>query len=73
MDFVQMLANATNNLSAITTQLVLAIAGVGALPSLFCICPGRQAGRAGVSGRTPGVPFWLFCCWPAALSASKAS
>ncbi|EBP9590431.1 TraQ, partial [Salmonella enterica] len=25
MDFVQMLANATNNLSAITTQLVLAI------------------------------------------------
>lgn len=72
MDFVQMLANATNNLSAITTQLVLAIAGVGGIALIILYLSG-QAGRAGVSGRTPGVPFWLFCCWPAALSASKAS
>lgn len=72
MDFVQMLANATNNLSAITTQLVLAIAGVGGIALIILYLSG-QAGRAGVSGRTPGVPFWLFCCCPAALSASKAS
>ncbi|EBS7473480.1 TraQ, partial [Salmonella enterica] len=44
MDFVQMLANATNNLSAITTQLVLAIAGVGGIALIILYLSG-QAGR----------------------------
>lgn len=74
MDFVQMLANAANNLSAISTQLVLAIAGVGGgSPSLSCICPGRLAGRGGVSRPTLPVPSSPFCCWAVALSASRAS
>ncbi|EJF3707217.1 hypothetical protein M1R84_003133 [Salmonella enterica] len=73
MDFVQMLANATNNLSAITTQLVLAIAGVGGIALIILYLSG-QAGRTRRGQRTDsGVPFWPFCCCPAALSASKAS
>ena len=45
MDFVQMLANAANNLSAISTQLVLAIAGVGGIALIILY-------RAGPAGRT---------------------
>ncbi|EGH3123278.1 conjugal transfer protein TraQ [Salmonella enterica] len=44
MDFVQMLANAANNLSAISTQLVLAIAGVGGIALIILYLSG-QAGR----------------------------
>lgn len=44
MDFVQMLANAANSLSAITTQLVLAIAGVGGIALIILYLSG-QAGR----------------------------
>lgn len=44
MDFVQMLANAANNLSAISTQLVLAIAGVGGIALIILYLFG-QAGR----------------------------
>ncbi|EBP9336045.1 TraQ, partial [Salmonella enterica] len=51
MDFVQMLANATNNLSAITTQLVLAIAGVGGIALIILYLSG-QAGRTRRGQRT---------------------
>ncbi|EBV4847398.1 TPA: conjugal transfer protein TraQ [Salmonella enterica] len=44
MDFVQMLANAANNLSAISTQLILAIAGVGGIALIILYLSG-QAGR----------------------------
>ncbi|PVK29579.1 TraQ [Salmonella enterica subsp. enterica serovar Give] len=66
MDFVQMLANATNNLSAITTQLVLAIAGVGGIALIILYLSG-QAGRTRRGQRTDSggtflAVLLLTCC-----------
>ncbi|EGM6108883.1 conjugal transfer protein TraQ [Salmonella enterica] len=66
MDFVQMLANATNNLSAITTQLVLAIAGVGGIALIILYLSG-QAGRTRRGQRTDSggtflAVLLLACC-----------
>ncbi|EJY4095700.1 conjugal transfer protein TraQ [Salmonella enterica] len=66
MDFVQMLANATNNLSAITTQLVLAIAGVGGIALIILYLSG-QAGRTCRGQRTDSggtflAVLLLSCC-----------
>ncbi|WP_024153788.1 conjugal transfer protein TraQ [Salmonella enterica] len=63
MDFVQMLANATNNLSAITTQLVLAIAGI----ALIILYLSGQAGRTRRGQRTDSggtflAVLLLTCC-----------
>ncbi|EKL3606542.1 TraQ, partial [Salmonella enterica] len=41
MDFVRMLANAVNSLSDITTQLVLAIAGVGGIALIILYLAGQ--------------------------------
>lgn len=66
MDFVQMLANAANNLSAISTQLVLAIAGVGGIALIILYLSG-QAGRTRRGQQTDSagtflVVLLLGCC-----------
>lgn len=66
MDFVQMLANATNNLSAITTQLVLAIAGVGGIALIILYLSG-QAGRPDAPGSADGLRGYLSGCSAADL------
>ncbi|EFU5350654.1 conjugal transfer protein TraQ [Salmonella enterica] len=66
MDFVQMLANATNNLSAITTQLVLAIAGVGGIALIILYLSGQagrtRRGQRADSGGTFLAVLLLSCC-----------
>ncbi|EAM7382791.1 conjugal transfer protein TraQ [Salmonella enterica] len=58
MDFVQMLANAANNLSAISTQLVLAIAGVGGIALIILYLSG-QAGRTRRGQQTDSAGTFL--------------
>ncbi|EBL6617580.1 conjugal transfer protein TraQ [Salmonella enterica] len=58
MDFVQMLANAANNLSAISTQLVLAIAGVGGIALIIQYLSG-QAGRTRRGQQTDSAGTFL--------------
>lgn len=58
MDFVQMLANAANNLSAISTQLVLAIAGVGGIALIILYLAG-QAGRTRRGQQTDSAGTFL--------------
>ncbi|ECO3308324.1 TraQ [Salmonella enterica subsp. enterica] len=58
MDFVQMLANAANNLSAISTQLVLAIAGVGGI-ALIILYLSEQAGRTRRGQQTDSAGTFL--------------
>ncbi|EAA8475172.1 TraQ [Salmonella enterica] len=58
MDFVQMLANAANNLSAISTQLVLAIAGVGGIALIIVYLSG-QAGRTRRGQQTDSAGTFL--------------
>lgn len=58
MDFVQMLANAANNLSAISTQLVLAIAGVGGTALIILYLSG-QAGRTRRGQQTDSAGTFL--------------
>ncbi|EAN9728876.1 TraQ [Salmonella enterica] len=66
MDFVQMLANAANSLSGITTQLVLAIAGVGGIALIILYLAGqggrtRRGQRADSAGTFIAV-LLLGCC-----------
>ncbi|EJT9668212.1 conjugal transfer protein TraQ [Salmonella enterica] len=58
MDFVQMLANAANNLSAISTQLILAIAGVGGIALIILYLSG-QAGRTRRGQQTDSAGTFL--------------
>ncbi|EJF1949819.1 conjugal transfer protein TraQ [Salmonella enterica] len=58
MDFVQMLANAANNLSAISTQLVLAIASVGGIALIILYLSG-QAGRTRRGQQTDSAGTFL--------------
>lgn len=58
MDFAQMLANAANNLSAISTQLVLAIAGVGGIALIILYLSG-QAGRTRRGQQTDSAGTFL--------------
>lgn len=58
MDFVQMLANAANSLSAISTQLVLAIAGVGGIALIILYLSG-QAGRTRRGQQTDSAGTFL--------------
>ncbi|EGN1342977.1 conjugal transfer protein TraQ [Salmonella enterica] len=58
MDFVQMLANAANNLSAISTQLILAIAGVGGIGLIILYLSG-QAGRTRRGQQTDSAGTFL--------------
>lgn len=58
MDFVQMLADAANNLSAISTQLVLAIAGVGGIALIILYLSG-QAGRTRRGQQTDSAGTFL--------------
>ncbi|ECN1502828.1 TraQ [Salmonella enterica subsp. enterica serovar Newport] len=58
MDFVQMLANTANNLSAISTQLVLAIAGVGGIALIILYLSG-QAGRTRRGQQTDSAGTFL--------------
>jgi hypothetical protein len=58
MDFVQILANAANNLSAISTQLVLAIAGVGGIALIILYLSG-QAGRTRRGQQTDSAGTFL--------------
>lgn len=58
MDFVQMLANAANNLSAISTQLVLVIAGVGGIALIILYLSG-QAGRTRRGQQTDSAGTFL--------------
>ncbi|EEH8382541.1 conjugal transfer protein TraQ [Salmonella enterica subsp. enterica serovar Montevideo] len=58
MDFVQILANAANSLSAISTQLVLAIAGVGGIALIILYLSG-QAGRTRRGQQTDSVGTFL--------------
>ncbi|EEG2442346.1 conjugal transfer protein TraQ [Salmonella enterica] len=58
MDFVQMLANAANNLSAISTQLVLTIAGVGGIALIILYLSG-QAGRTRRGQQTDSAGTFL--------------
>ncbi|EBB6726060.1 TraQ [Salmonella enterica] len=66
MDFVQILANAANSLSAISTQLVLAIASVGGIALIIVYLTGqasrtRRGQRADSAGTFISV-LLLGCC-----------
>lgn len=58
MDFVQMLANVANNLSAISTQLVMAIACVGGIALIILYLSG-QAGRTRRGQQTDSAGTFL--------------
>ncbi|WP_387691541.1 conjugal transfer protein TraQ [Photorhabdus sp. RM71S] len=58
MDFVQMLVTAVNSLAAVSTQLVLAIAGVGGIALIILYLTG-QAGRTRRGQRTDAAGSFL--------------